>query len=78
MADKDILLNAVTSSHDYRLSKIDHQEDVLISGTQKSTEMTVGGVHEQEIKRNRKRVVEICGFLEKVTMEVDSAVENAY
>lgn len=38
MGDKDILMNAINSSHDFRLLKIDQQEDLLITGILRITQ----------------------------------------
>ncbi|KAJ3159993.1 Dynein regulatory complex subunit 3 [Geranomyces michiganensis] len=78
ISDKDILMNAINSSHDYRLGKFDHQEDVLVTGVAKDLESIIQKTHEAEVTRNRERVCEIIAFLDKAGADIDVAEENAY
>ncbi|KAI9197072.1 uncharacterized protein BJ171DRAFT_562845 [Polychytrium aggregatum] len=78
MGDKDALMNAINGSHDFRLGKFDHQEDYLVTGVAKDMEVVIQRIHEEEIKRNRDRVGEILGFLDKSNSEIEQAEENAY
>jgi RNAse (barnase) inhibitor barstar len=78
MGDKDILMNAVNGSHDFRLMKLDHQEDALMTGVAKDLELVVKESQRSEIKRNRDRVGEIIAFCEKVHADIDLAEDNSY
>ncbi|KAJ3191999.1 Dynein regulatory complex subunit 3 [Irineochytrium annulatum] len=78
MGDKDVLVNAINSSHDFHLSQFDRQEDGLVSGISKDLETIVQRIHDDEIKRNRDRICEIIAFLDKSNSEIELAEENAY
>eukprot|EP00842_Homolaphlyctis_polyrhiza_P002068 jgi/Hompol1/2862/HPOL_003040-RA len=78
MSDKDVLMNAINASHDFRLGKLDHQEDALVSGVAHDQEQIIKKVHDDEIRRNRDRISEIIAFLDKCYAEIDNAEENAY
>ncbi|KAJ3262588.1 Dynein regulatory complex subunit 3 [Boothiomyces macroporosus] len=78
MSDKDVLMNAVNSSHDFRMFKLDQQEDGLVTGLAKDLESIVKDMYAKEIKRNRDRVSEILALLDKTNAEIDFAEENSY
>ncbi|KAI8816545.1 uncharacterized protein EV422DRAFT_545674 [Fimicolochytrium jonesii] len=78
ISDKDILVNLINSTHDFRLAKFDHQEDTLVSGTARDLEHQLAHNHETELARNRARICEVCAFLEKCAAEVDAAEEGVY
>ncbi|KAI8915048.1 hypothetical protein BC831DRAFT_488112 [Entophlyctis helioformis] len=78
MTDKDVLMNAINASHDFRLGKLDHQEDALVSGVVHDQEQVIKKIHDDEIRRNRDRISEIIAFLDKCNQEIDNAEENAY
>lgn len=78
MTDKDVLTNAINGSHDFHLSKVDQQEDNLVSGIGKHLEVTVQEVHNNEVSRNRNKICEIIAFLDKAIADIDQAEENAY
>ncbi|KAI9002253.1 hypothetical protein BC832DRAFT_560967 [Gaertneriomyces semiglobifer] len=75
--DKDALVNAINSTHDFRLGKFDHQEDILVSGVAKNQELVFQREHEREIARNRERICEIVGFLERCQSEIEGVEEGA-
>ncbi|KAJ1564306.1 Dynein regulatory complex subunit 3 [Cladochytrium tenue] len=78
LGDKDSLVNAINASHDFRLGKLDHQEDGLVSGTARALDALTQGVHEAEVRRNRSRVCEIVALVERCTAEIEQAEENAF
>ncbi|TPX36019.1 hypothetical protein SmJEL517_g01758 [Synchytrium microbalum] len=78
ISDKDSLTNSVNASHDFRLARIDQQEDTLVSGSAKDTEQVISGVHDEEIRRNRKRVIEIISFLGRLQQEIEAVEDSAY
>jgi hypothetical protein len=78
MSDKDVLTNSINASHDFRLSKLDAQEDLLVTGCAKDQEKVVKDIHKAEVKRNRDRVGEIIALLDKCNSDIDAAEENAY
>lgn len=49
LGDKDGLMNAVNSSHDFRLSQIDSQDDMLVSGLVKELENVVKTIGKNEV-----------------------------
>ena len=78
MTDKDQLTNAINLSHDFRLAKIDVQEDILVTGCTTDQETVLKDMHKTEIKRNRDRVGEIISLLDKCHADIDTAEENSY
>ncbi|EGF76279.1 hypothetical protein BATDEDRAFT_92813 [Batrachochytrium dendrobatidis JAM81] len=78
MSDKDVLMNAINASHDFRLGKLDHQEDELVTGVAKDQDQIIKKTHDDEVRRNRNRICEIIAFLDKTNQEIDNAEENAY
>ncbi|KAJ3000105.1 Dynein regulatory complex subunit 3 [Globomyces sp. JEL0801] len=78
MSDKDVLINAINSAHDFRLSKLDQQEDSLVTGVAKDQETVIKQKYAAEVKRNRDRVGEIIALLGKCHAEIDFAEENSY
>ncbi|KAJ3296348.1 Dynein regulatory complex subunit 3, partial [Blyttiomyces sp. JEL0837] len=78
LSDKDTLVNAINGSHDFHLSKFDHQEDNLVSGINKVLETLTQKLHDDEIQRNRDRICEIITFIDRCNAEIDLAEENAY
>ncbi|KAJ3027082.1 UNVERIFIED_CONTAM: Dynein regulatory complex subunit 3 [Siphonaria sp. JEL0065] len=78
LSDKDALVNTVNGSHDFRLGKFDHQEDLLVSGVGQELETLTKKLHDLEIQRDRDRVCEIFTFIDKCNTEIELAEENAY
>jgi hypothetical protein len=78
MGDRDVLLSVIVSSHDFRLAKIDIQEDGLVTGIAHDQESIVKRVLNNEIKRNRERVGEIIAFIDKCNFEIEAADDNSY
>lgn len=66
LTDKDVLINAVNTSHDYRLGRIDVQEDYLLSGSAKNTESVILKTHEMEVTRSRSRICEILTMVREL------------
>ena len=58
--DKDTVINALQTSHDAHLLRIDNREDDMISKIKGWLSNMIDQMHEEEeYKRNRKRVMEI-------------------
>ena len=73
MVDKDTVINAVTSSHDIHLLKIDNREDDIITRINAWMKTLIDQVHdEEEVQRNRARVAEITNFIDHLRDEVDN------
>lgn len=70
MADKDLLSNMVSASHDYHVAKIDSQEELLVTGIQREFESILSHIQESEIMRNRDRVVEIKNYCDRALFEL--------
>ncbi|XP_044269077.1 dynein regulatory complex subunit 3-like isoform X2 [Tribolium madens] len=64
MADKDLLHNALATSHDMHMQIIDTREDTLISNAKDWLNDLIENLNTDEIKRNRGKVLEINHFLE--------------
>lgn len=70
------MANALANSHDFRLSSIDGQEDVLVTGLAKDLEQTVSNLVNEEILRNRRTVCEILAYKERVLHEIEQAEDS--
>ncbi|XP_049632975.1 dynein regulatory complex subunit 3 [Suncus etruscus] len=70
--DKDTIVNAVGTSHDIHLLKIDNREDELVTKVNSWCTHLVDKIHKDEIARNRKRVKEINQFIDHMQNELDN------
>jgi len=71
--DKDTIINAVTSSHDVHLLKIDNKEDDMVTRINGWMKGTIEKIHfEQEVRRNRERVTEINNLIDNLRDEMDN------
>ncbi|XP_029785066.1 dynein regulatory complex subunit 3 isoform X2 [Suricata suricatta] len=70
--DKDTIVNAVGTSHDLHLLKIDNREDELVTRTNSWCSHLVDTIHKDEIMRNRRRVKEIYQYIDHMQNELDS------
>ncbi|XP_064618992.1 dynein regulatory complex subunit 3-like [Lineus longissimus] len=70
--DKDTIINAVTSSHDVHLLKIDNREDDIVTRINSWMSNMIEGLHEDEITRNRNRVSEITNLIDHLRDEIDT------
>ena len=72
--DKDTIINAVTSSRDVHLLKIDNREDDIITGINHWLSCMMDEMHEdEEVKRNRARVTEINHLIDHLREEIDNS-----
>ena len=71
-----MLTNAINASHDFRLIKLDAQEDVLATGCARDQEVVLKDMQKTEIRRNRDRVGEIVALIDKCNSDIDLAEEN--
>jgi hypothetical protein len=78
MSDRDVLSNLLSSSHDFRISQLDSQEDRFTNSVAMDQDDVIKTMQQQEIKRNRDRITEIIAFLEKSSNEIEQAEDNAY
>ncbi|XP_039083183.1 dynein regulatory complex subunit 3 [Hyaena hyaena] len=70
--DKDTIVNAVGTSHDLHLLKIDNREDELVTRTNSWCSHLVDTIHKDEITRNRRRVKEINQYIDHMQNELDN------
>ncbi|XP_041085644.1 dynein regulatory complex subunit 3 [Polyodon spathula] len=70
--DKDTVVNIVSASHDIHLLKIDNREDDLITRANEWTTSLVEKVHSDEVKRNRKRILEINIYIDYLRDEIEN------
>lgn len=70
--DKDTVVNAVGSSHDIHLLKIDNREDELVTRVNSWCTHLVDKIHKDEIMRNRRRVKEINQYIDHMQNELDN------
>lgn len=69
--DKDTIVNALQTSHDAHLLKIDSREDDMISKIKNWLSTMIEQIHdEEEYKRNRKRVMEINRLIDYFRDEI--------
>lgn len=73
LVDRDTIMNAVTSSHDCHLLKIDNKEDDIVTRINGWLKNMIETIHrEQEIERNRTRVTEVNHLIDHLRDEIDS------
>ena len=71
--DKDTIINAVTSSHDVHLLKIDNREDDIVTRINQWMTSLMETIHEtEEIQRNRARVSEVNNLIDHLREEIDN------
>ena len=71
--DKDTIINAVSSSHDVHLLKIDNREDELVTRINGWMTDFIEETHQkEEIIRNRARVTEINNLIDHLRDELDN------
>ena len=69
--DKDTVINALQTSHDAHLLRIDNREDDMISKIKGWLSNMIDQIHdEEEYKRNRKRVMEINRLIDYLRDEI--------
>ncbi|XP_030020026.2 dynein regulatory complex subunit 3 isoform X2 [Manduca sexta] len=64
MMDRDMMMNLVAQSSDNHLRFIDAREDLLMTRANKWRDDLVQGTNDNEIKRNRDRILEINFFID--------------
>lgn len=73
LVDKDTVMSAVTSSHDAHMLKIDNKEDDIVTRIKGWLKDMIETIHnEEEIKRNRTRVIEINNLIDFLNAELDN------
>lgn len=73
LVDKDTIINAVSSSHDVHLLKIDNKEDDIVTRINQSLKNLIEQIHQdEEITRNRMRVSEINNLIDHLREEIDN------
>lgn len=71
--DKDTIMNAVSSSHDVHLLKIDNKEDDIVTRINNWMKHLIETIHdEQEVKRSRHRVTEINHLIDHLRDEIEN------
>jgi hypothetical protein len=73
LVDKDTVSNAVTTSHDAHLLKIDNREDEITTRVRQWLTALIDETHDREdVKRNRARVTEINNLIDHLRDEIDN------
>lgn len=73
LVDKDTVVNALTSSHEVHLQKIDNREDQIISRIRHWMKTLIKKIHEEEeVQRNRQRVIEINNLMDHFREQVEN------
>ncbi|XP_060748576.1 dynein regulatory complex subunit 3 [Tachysurus vachellii] len=72
--DKDTLMNAVSLSHDIHLLKIDNREDELLTRIHNWMSALLKSIHDDEAKRNRKRISEIHKYVDYAVDQLEETL----
>ena len=73
LVDKDTIINALSSSHDVHMLKIDNKEDDIVTRINNWLKNMIENIHdEEEINRNRMRVSEINNLIDHLRDEIDN------
>ena len=76
LVDKETVMNAVSSSHDAHTFRIDSKEDAIVTRAQSSMQSLLGKIQNEEIVRNRGRVMEINNLLDHYKEELETFESN--
>ncbi|XDV13822.1 hypothetical protein PO909_002148 [Leuciscus waleckii] len=76
LVDKDTVTNAVSASHDTHLQKIDDREDELLARVNSWMSALLKSIHNDEVKRNRKRISEIQNYISFVKDELEDMASS--
>ncbi|XDV13809.1 hypothetical protein PO909_002136 [Leuciscus waleckii] len=76
LVDKDTVTNAVSASHDTHLQKIDDREDELLARVNSWMSSLLKSIHNDEVKRNRKRISEIQNYISFVKDELEDMASS--
>lgn len=76
LVDKDTVTNAVSASHDTHLQKIDNREDELLTRVNSWMGGLLKSIHNDEVKRNRKRISEIQNYISFVKDELEDMASS--
>ncbi|XP_065900080.1 dynein regulatory complex subunit 3-like [Dysidea avara] len=70
--DKDTLMNAINTSHDLHLLKIDEKEDKMLSQMRTHLKQLVDQMAQDELQRNRSRIMEINHYIDHQREELEN------
>eukprot|EP00891_Asterochloris_glomerata_P004982 jgi/Astpho2/4982/e_gw1.00070.8.1_t len=76
LGDKDVFLNAIQASHDVHASQLDGLEDRLVSQELRGANELVSSRRLWAERRNRDRVAEIMGLIDRTKQEVESLLQE--
>ncbi|KAK3089457.1 hypothetical protein FSP39_003766 [Pinctada imbricata] len=73
LVDKDTIINALSSSHDVHMLKIDNKEDDIVTRINNWLKGMMENIHQdEEIARNRMRVSEVNNMIDHLRDEIDN------
>ncbi|XP_032861804.2 dynein regulatory complex subunit 3 isoform X2 [Tyto alba] len=72
LVNKTTIVNAVNTSHDIHLQKIDKRESDILSNTHRWQASVTEKAFQNEINRNRDRVKEIVQYIDNLQEELDN------
>ncbi|KAF7698056.1 hypothetical protein HF521_004566 [Silurus meridionalis] len=76
--DKDMVINAVSASHDIHLLKIDNREDDLLTRINSWKNTLIKTIQDDEVKRNRKRISEIHTYIDFAKDQLEETLLDDY
>lgn len=76
LVDKDTVMNAVSASHDIHTGQIDSKEDTIVTKANNSVTVLMNSVYNDEINRNRSRVLEINNLIDNYREELETFEGN--
>ena len=71
--DKDTLVSALNSAHDVHNLAVDNKEDSIAQRSKRDLNSLLEELQEQELKRNRRKVIEIEQFIEQQRYDIESS-----
>ncbi|XP_072380358.1 dynein regulatory complex subunit 3-like [Diabrotica undecimpunctata] len=74
MNDKENLVNAIGATHDIHMQVIDDREDTLMSRARTWLDTFIKDLYDEEIKRNRYKILEVNHFLDIQREEFDDII----
>lgn len=76
LVDKETVLNAVSGSNDAHTFRIDSKEDSIVTRAQSAMQQLLARIQNDEIIRNRARVLEINNLLDHYKEELETFESN--
>ena len=76
LTDKEIVLAALTTSHDAHVSVIDSWEESVVSHERKLFQLSMAGARSESVARDRMRILEVVNVTAQNNREIEELDMN--